>query len=455
MAVIEHITIQKTDTKANILALGTYIPKHFYFCSDTDEYYFGNNAGTGLLGPIPGTANVGNLVDGDTIDFTDNGGGNWTAEVIRDGTAGNILQVSSNGIYVPDDYIRSVDNAASSAIDLTVTSGALQADIKTGVGISVVSDAIAIDLTGGGPIDISGNTISLNTNNTDSIDLSVNGGNLEADLNIASGGAHADNIASIVTGKGLYVPDDYIKSVANTSSLNLTVDVNGELTGIVNNVAITDVVVDTTEVSMSAWIGSNYTGPEYGEGDVVILTNVPDGRESWINNGGTNSDITDWTLLEDAHITDSQVRALFSGGDSLTYNSTTGEFNVIVSGDSGNDLSLGTDDSLFLDVSNSPITDTNSFTTGGDTVQDFFDEITSAIQNNNSSINQPSNQIVYGTGTGLGSESGFEYNPSTNKMTINGDLDFTTNGNGFVHYDSVSTSWKSSVTTYGALVLTS
>lgn len=106
----------------------------------------------------------------------------------------------------------------------------------------------------------------------------------------------------------------------------------------VKNLLITDVTVDTVSATMAAWITANYTGTEFEEGDLVVLT-VPDNKESWINNGGVLGTIADWTNIS-ANIDDAYIRSLISAGPGITYNSATGQISVALSSASNNALSF-------------------------------------------------------------------------------------------------------------------
>ena len=79
------------------------------------------------------------------------------------------------------------------------------------------------------------------------------------------------------------------------------VTVNGEKQLKIKPLTITDVAVDTTAASISAWVTANYTnGDEKQEGDIIILTGVSGRAETWIHNGQTAGDATDFTEIEGA-----------------------------------------------------------------------------------------------------------------------------------------------------------
>tara|TARA_R110002110_G_scaffold332075_4_gene543131 strand:- start:11837 stop:13198 length:1362 start_codon:yes stop_codon:yes gene_type:complete len=109
-----------------------------------------------------------------------------------------------------------------------------------------------------------------------------------------------------------------------------TIMVGGEKQLKIKSLAITDVQVDTTAASLTAWIASNYTvGSEVQEGDMIILTNTASNRtESWIHNGGSAVAAADFTEIQGSDIEGSEVRSFFSGGSGITYNAATGAISV-------------------------------------------------------------------------------------------------------------------------------
>ncbi len=94
----------------------------------------------------------------------------------------------------------------------------------------------------------------------------------------------------------------------------------------VTQLLITDTTVDSTEVSITAYVASNYTvGNEHQEGDVIILTSATGGRQTWIHNGGTAGTIADFTQINsDGHLTsfdvvgDSGTTQTITEGNSLS-----------------------------------------------------------------------------------------------------------------------------------------
>ena len=88
---------------------------------------------------------------------------------------------------------------------------------------------------------------------------------------------------------------------------------------------ITDVSVDTSATSLANWIASNYTsGDEKQEGDIIILTNVSGRAQTFIHDGGTAGDATDWAEIEGQDISAAEVRGFISASSGIDYNSATG-----------------------------------------------------------------------------------------------------------------------------------
>ena len=88
---------------------------------------------------------------------------------------------------------------------------------------------------------------------------------------------------------------------------------------------ITDVSVDTSATSLANWIASNYTsGDEKQEGDIIILTNVSGRAQTFIHDGGTAGDATDWAEIEGQDISAAEGRGFISASSGIDYNSATG-----------------------------------------------------------------------------------------------------------------------------------
>ena len=105
------------------------------------------------------------------------------------------------------------------------------------------------------------------------------------------------------------------------------VTVNGEKQLKIKPLTITDVAVDTTAASISAWVTANYTnGDEKQEGDIIVLTAVSGRAETWIHKGGTAGDASDFAEIEGADVTDAEIRGALSASNGVSYNSSTGAF---------------------------------------------------------------------------------------------------------------------------------
>ena len=90
---------------------------------------------------------------------------------------------------------------------------------------------------------------------------------------------------------------------------------------------ITDVSVDTSAASLSAWVTANYSnGDEKQEGDIIVLTAVSGRAQTFIHNGGTAGTDADFAEIEGADVTEAEVRSALSASAGIDFNSATGEF---------------------------------------------------------------------------------------------------------------------------------
>ena len=98
----------------------------------------------------------------------------------------------------------------------------------------------------------------------------------------------------------------------------------------VSSLAITDVTVDSTHGTLAAYLTAN-SSHGHQSGDVVVLANASNSlNRSYIHNGGSDAtDENNFTRLQ-TDITPANVRGFFSGGDALSYDSATGDFDVNV-----------------------------------------------------------------------------------------------------------------------------
>ena len=114
---------------------------------------------------------------------------------------------------------------------------------------------------------------------------------------------------------------------ADSANYAELVTVNGQKELKLKPLTITDVAVDTTATSISAWVTANYTnGDEKQEGDIIILTAVSGRAQTWIHNGGAAGDANDFTEIEGADVTDTEIRGALSASNGIDYNSATGAF---------------------------------------------------------------------------------------------------------------------------------
>ena len=136
------------------------------------------------------------------------------------------------------------------------------------------------------------------------------------------GAISADNHAITKT----YLEANAVVGIASDSAnYPELVTVNGEKQLKLKPLTITDVSVDTTQTSLANWISANYTsGDEKQEGDIIILTGVSGRAETYIHNGGTAGDATDWAEIEGADVTTAEVRGALSASSGVNFNSATG-----------------------------------------------------------------------------------------------------------------------------------
>ena len=105
----------------------------------------------------------------------------------------------------------------------------------------------------------------------------------------------------------------YISSIAASSSSYLSVT-NGELS--VSNLLVTDVIVNTTDASLSAYITNSASGDNLGVGDIVILT-APTDNLMYIVKAGTGSQASDYEEIQSS-LTAAEIVALLTGGTGIS-----------------------------------------------------------------------------------------------------------------------------------------
>ena len=173
------------------------------------------------------------------------------------------------------------------------------------------------------------------------------------------------------------------------------VTVNGEKQLKLKPLTITDVSVDTSAASLSAWISANYTsGDEKQEGDIIILTNVSGRAQTFIHTGGSAGNANDWAEIEGADVTDAEIRGALSASSGINYNSATGAFTADQAEIRGF-FAAGT--GLSYDSSNGTYAlsvDTDGISEGSSNL--YFTQARSR-----SSISVSGNGIAYNSGTGV------------------------------------------------------
>lgn len=136
-----------------------------------------------------------------------------------------------------------------------------------------------------------------------------------------------NNVLKIYDG-AQWVEQNQQLTVAAGSSAFLSIS-NGEIS--FHNLAITTVTVDVTYTDLASFVAAEYaTGTEFQEGDMIILTAATDQQQrSFIHNGGSAGDSTDFTRLQ-TDIDTSTIRNALNGASGVSYNSSTGEFSADV-----------------------------------------------------------------------------------------------------------------------------
>ena len=177
---------------------------------------------------------------------------------------------------------------------------------------------------------------------------------------------------------------------------------------------ITDVSVDTSAASLSAWVSSNYeNGDEKQEGDIIILTAVSGRAQTFIHNGGTAGTTADWAEIEGGDVTAAEVRAALSASAGIDYNASTGEFTAD-QGEIRGFFAAGT--GLSYDSSNG----TYSLNVDSDGISEGSSNLYHTAARSRSSISVSGDILAYNSSTGVISMS-----IDTGDVAENGNLYFT------------------------------
>lgn len=230
----DHIKINAVNTKTAILAIDTAetaMHGMFYLPNNALEIYVGD-------------------YDGKLIKL---GTSNDTSWVVSDGTNTGDIQAGAQ-----------LNIVGSGIVETALSGNTLGVSIKT------------TGASNGQVLIFSGGTISWANipssyitaiSDTNTIDLTVTGTTLKGDVILDPSGNN--NLTQSVSGlmsKKL--------TVSSGSTSFLSIDPSSYEISI-SSLSITDVTVDTTYSTISAWATANYTGTEFQEGDVIILT-TPD-----------------------------------------------------------------------------------------------------------------------------------------------------------------------------------
>ena len=328
------------------------------------------------------------------------------------GTAAEVDALAATGGYIQHQWYFKTDvNGGTAYYAKSTTQLSLGVGVSTFNGWKVKSGATESNV---GDTEV----VEFTTDTTGFITASLTGKTVQYGVNMTGANAgfvpKSDGAGNIVWGA---IPEDYIKSVAATTTAQTAVSAQGELTvaaklstvagnAISDNaglyakkltvhsdsqarleitadneikqlaLAITKVKTDTVASDIAAFVASSYTaGTEYQEGDVVILVNA---NEAYIHNGGSTGTIADFTRIETPGLSAAEIRSLFSAGNgAIGYNAATGAFSLVLN-PTNNDAVI-TATGLLVDVSAGAVSDTANVLGAGanaaTNVQALFDGV--------------------------------------------------------------------------------
>jgi hypothetical protein len=131
------------------------------------------------------------------------------------------------------------------------------------------------------------------------------------------------------------ITKQYVDNEISTNNLTISSDStqylninSNELS--IKALAITNVFTDNNSgTNFENWYSNHFNNLEstsglVEEGDMLILTGITTATEVWLQNGGTNSSVLDFTRIENPSVSDTYIRSLISGDNGLTYNPSTG-----------------------------------------------------------------------------------------------------------------------------------
>ena len=125
-----------------------------------------------------------------------------------------------------------------------------------------------------------------------------------------------------------YLHGNVLNAIHPDSANYLEAVADGGVTKLkVKPLTITDTTVDSSNSTLAGFVSNVYTGTSHQEGDIVLLSTASP-VEAYVHNGGTAGTAADWDQINTG-MSDAQIRALFSAGNALTYNSSTGQFAVV------------------------------------------------------------------------------------------------------------------------------
>ena len=302
------------------------------------------------------SADLASAIQAGTLEVVDDGRGRG---IVGPVSAGVATEFVSDIFHFEDADVTSVINSSSieDFVDVTLTSPLGIGEALTWNGVTWENNAVASGVTS---VNTQTGVVVLDTD-----DL-LEGTNKFYATSLFDTDFGTKSTTDLTEGTNLYYTDARSRqaiSVAAGSANYLGYNnTSGELS--ISALAITTVDVDVTETSLANWISSNYFGSPlpFEEGDVIILTAVTGGTETYIQNGGAAGTSADWSLIQQPNVDQTTVRGWFSATAPITYNSGTGDFDIDLKANGG--LVIETNE-LAIDLGASAITGTLAVGDGG------------------------------------------------------------------------------------------
>ena len=183
----------------------------------------------------------------------------------------------------------------------------------------------------------------------------------------------------------------FIKGISSDSSSMLSV-VDGELK--LDSLAITDVHVDNSQTSLANFISNESSvAASLKEGDVLILTAVSAGTETYIVSGANGSSSANYTRIESS-LTAAEIGAILQAGAGISINAGTATISANIEAGTGLSKSVsGTQITFSVDANTDEITEGSSNL--------YFTQSRARAALSVASVSSPEIQLLtYNNGTG-------------------------------------------------------